>query len=314
MTRVVAVLRSRAVRHGLVVAAVALALVAVVRERDAVGAALGRADVGLVVASAVPGAGFLVLGMLGWRAVLADLGSNLPLPRAFAAFFVGQLGKYLPGGVWNVVAVAELTADLAVPRRRSLAAMAVATLVSVVTGLALGAPTVLLGAEGAVTPWAWAAIPVLAVGLAPPVLNRLLAVALRWARRPPLEQPLTAGGVARAAVWSSLAWASAGAQTWLLAVALGTTPSWRALASCTGAYAMAWIAGFLVFVLPAGIGAREAALAALLPAALGAGGAIAVALLVRVAQTVADLVLALVGWTVARRLRRGATPGPVSGP
>ena len=31
--------------------------------------------------------------MLAWRALLADLGSPLPLPAAIRVMFIGQLGK-----------------------------------------------------------------------------------------------------------------------------------------------------------------------------------------------------------------------------
>ena len=41
----------------------------------------------------------LVFTLVGWRALLADLGSPLPLGPASGVLFVGQLGKYLPGSV-----------------------------------------------------------------------------------------------------------------------------------------------------------------------------------------------------------------------
>ena len=48
------------------------------------------------------------LSMLGWRALLADLGSPLHVAPASGVFLVGQLGKYLPGSVWSVLAQAEI--------------------------------------------------------------------------------------------------------------------------------------------------------------------------------------------------------------
>ena len=53
---------------------------------------------------------------MGWRVLLEDLGTHLALPPASSVFLVGQLGKYLPGSVWTVVAQAEMGAQLAVPR------------------------------------------------------------------------------------------------------------------------------------------------------------------------------------------------------
>ncbi|MCA1784223.1 MAG: UPF0104 family protein, partial [Intrasporangiaceae bacterium] len=56
--------------------------------------------------------------MLGWRAMLKDLGSDLRIAPAAGVFFVGQLGKYVPGSIWAVLAQAEMGARLGVPRRR----------------------------------------------------------------------------------------------------------------------------------------------------------------------------------------------------
>ena len=55
--------------------------------------------------------------MLAWRALLADLGSPLPVRVAMRVLFLGQLAKYLPGStVWAVVAQTELAHDYDVPR------------------------------------------------------------------------------------------------------------------------------------------------------------------------------------------------------
>ena len=54
-----------------------------------------------------------VLTLMGWRVLLGDLGTRLPAAPASSIFFVGQLGKYLPGSVWTVVAQAEMGARLA---------------------------------------------------------------------------------------------------------------------------------------------------------------------------------------------------------
>src|SRR5256885_17020873 len=64
--------------------------------------------------------------MLAWRALLAGLGSPLPLPAAIRGMSVGQLGKYVPGAVWALAAQVELARDYDVPRRRSTAGSPVA--------------------------------------------------------------------------------------------------------------------------------------------------------------------------------------------
>lgn len=298
MNRLLAVLHSPWVRAAFLTAALAVAVVAVSTQWPDVRDALGALAVGPLVASAAVVPGFLYASMRAWRAVLADLGSPLRERDAVAVFFVGQLGKYLPGSVWNVLATAELGADRQVPRRRSVAAMAVAILLSVASGLALG----LTGAVVAPRPsapalvWALLALPVLVVLVLPPVTNRLAALALRLAGRPPLEHALTARGTGTALAWTLLAWVVAGVHVWLLGLAAGMAPTATSLVVCVGGYALAWSLGLLAVPVPAGVGVREVVLVAMLAGVLDRGAVLVVVLVSRVVLTLADFgVAALVG-------------------
>jgi hypothetical protein len=307
-----AVLSSRWLRVGFLVLALVLAVVAVVVRREAVAQALGQIGPGAVLGAVGLGVLWVVLTLLAWRAVLTDLGSPLPLRAAAPVFLVSQLGKYVPGGVWNVVAAAELGAEHKVPRRRSLSAMAVSVLVAIVTGLLVAVVAVSLAPAPVRVSYGWVlwVTPALVVVLVPPVLNRVLALALRIARRPALEHELSARGLGACVAWSLAGWVVAGAQVSLLAVAAGMEPNGQTLALASGGYALAWVVGFLVVVVPAGLGAREVVLGAVLAGQLSPGGVIAVVLLSRVALTVADVLLGLLGLAVARRSARGSAPLP----
>ena len=93
-----------------------------------------------------------------------------------------------------------------------------------------------------------------------PVLNRLLGVALRLARRPPLPAPLTAGGILRVAGWAVVSWLCYGVQAYLLARGLGAEGGALLWLQCSGAFAAAFASGPLLLAVPAGAGVREAAL------------------------------------------------------
>ena len=58
-----------------------------------------------------------------------------------------------------------------------------------------------------------------------------------------------------------------------------------------GIFALAWLAGFLVFIAPAGIGFREASLALLLGAWLDSGQAVFLTVLARLWWTLAESIL-----------------------
>lgn len=302
MRRPLALARNPWVRRAFLALALAAAAWAVASRWDEVRDALTALPPLTVLAALVAAFAYVVATMASWRAVLTDLGSNVPLGSAARMFFLSQLGKYLPGGVWNLVAAAEIGADLKIPRRRSVTVMAVALLVTIVTGLLLAVVALLAGPEE-VRDTYWAAalsLPALGVLLLPPVVNRLLGFVLRLAGRPPLEHPLSSAGVARASGWALAAWLLAGLQIWLLATALGADATLATAALAVGAYALAWTVGFLVVVVPAGVGVREAVLGIVLADHLSAGAVVVVVIASRVLMTVADVGLGV----VAARARR----------
>lgn len=297
---------SRTVRVGLRVGLGLLAVglgVLAVRDRwhDVRGAAgqLDPTSIGVAAAAVLAG---LFATMLSWRAVLADLGSHLPVRAAMRVFFLGQLGKYLPGSVWWLVGQVELAADEGVPRRRTAAAGTVAVLLSLVTGLTVAAILLpVVGLTAAVRYWpALAAVPVMLLALHPRVINGGLDRVVRLAGRERLEHPLSRRGLFRALTWAFTAWLAFGVHVAVLAADLGASGP-RAVTLAVGGFALAWSVGFVAIVVPAGIGVREAALVAALGPVLAAGPALLVALTSRALLSAADLALA--GVAVAARSR-----------
>jgi uncharacterized membrane protein YbhN (UPF0104 family) len=297
---VLAVLRSRWARRAFVFVALAGALYAVVADWDQIRASLHGLPAVDVLAAFVVNVVYLFCTMASWRAILTDLGSRLPFRAASELFFVSQLGKYVPGGVWHLVAASELGVDRGIPRRRSVSAVAVSVLVGLAAGLVAAVPMVVLRSVPG-RGWMWLALPVALALLAPPVLNRVLALAMRVLRLEPLEHPLTTRGIASASAWALVGWVVVGLAVWLLALGLGLERSGSSLLLVIGAYAVAWIAGFAVVVAPAGLGVRELVLGALLAGVLPAGSAVALVLVARVLQTVADVALAGAGYASSRR-------------
>lgn len=259
-------------------------------------------SVTLSLAAAMAGAWCMTLA---WRAVVADLGSPLPLATAIRVCFVGQLGKYVPGAVWAPAAHVELGHDAGVPRPRGVAAVALSLTVAVGAGLGVSALTLPWTSAQATRQFWWllAAVPVIAVGLCPPVLGRLIDRALALIRQPPLEHRPSWGGLARALGWTVLGWLAFGLQVWLLLAGM-TGRGATVLLVAIGGYALAFSAGLLLVVFPNGIGAREIILIAVLAPVVPHGTALAVALAARLLTTVSDLAWGLFGLTMSRRGRR----------
>jgi glycosyltransferase 2 family protein len=260
----------------------------------------------LLVATALGFANIYVT-MLGWRTLLADIGSKLPIPVAMRIFFLGQLGKYLPGSVWTIVAQADLGRDHAVPPRRSIAVSVVAMGLSLGAALTIAAFTLPFSAPGAVVHYLWvlALLPVLVLALMPSSVDRLTHLLLKLLRREPPDHEFTWQGVLKALGWFALSWVLIGLQVYVLAVVLHA-PSGRTLALALGGTALAFSAGFVAIIVPAGAVVREAVLVAILTPVLRAGPALVIAVASRLVATVGDGFWAAVGLLLARQ--RGLHP------
>lgn len=302
-------------RHGRLVAAlrivvatgvVAAVAVALARNWAAVQAELVR----------IPGAALLLAGVLallspvltlfGWRVLLGDLGNPLALPPSASVFFVGQLGKYLPGSVWSVVAQAEMGHRLGIPRRRMGVVGLLSIGLAVVTGTLVGIPAVpvLLDRSGGQMSLWWAVPAVAATSLLlwPRLLGWSVAMTLRLLRREPLERALSGRAIALTVWWFVLAWLGAGLSVLALAFAVtppGASGSRLVLASVAGYSLAAAIGMFSVFV-PAGVGVRDGVLALLLTAVMPLAAATAVVVVSRFLTVVADVVVAAFGYLWGR--------------
>ena len=271
---------------------------------------LGRLSVPVVVAAW----GLVLAGIYAtfrsWRAALADLGASLLQTAGMRVFYLGQLGKYVPGTIWPVVTQMRLGRDYRVPPRASGAAFAVFMLLLVGTGLLVGVPVIPLLGRDAADGYRWLALvlPVLALAVTPAVLNRVMAVALRVAGRPPLPAPLSAAGILRAGGWAVVSWLCYGGHVYLLARTLGAEGGPLLWVECTGAFAAAFASGPLLLVVPAGAGVREAALLLLLGSTVTAPVAAVVAVVSRLLFIAGDLAWSGVATLAAGRLVR--PPGP----
>lgn len=276
-------------------------------------AAVGPADAATALGAALVG---VAAAMLSWRSVLAGMGSRLPVVAAARVYFLSQLGKYVPGSLWPIAAQAELSRELHVPTARSAFAALTQLLVSVVVGVVVAGAALVTSAPGSLRTYGWL-LPVAAAGvvaLVPTVFNRLLRTALRLVRRPDDFVPVPGRALAASAAWCVLMWFALGVHLALLLSGPAGVGVSDVLHVSVGAYALAWVVGFVVVVLPAGAGAREAALLVTLAPVAGAEAALAVALVSRVVLLAADLASAGAAAVAGRRRRPPELSGGTASP
>jgi hypothetical protein len=312
-------------------------------EPAAEGGGRGRPSTGSIIRAVVLVAGLIGIG-LAVRAGADELeGSAMPSPAAMAvvlvlavastmssarawssllptveravaheAVYVSQLAKYLPiGGIAQAAAQLGLTVSSGVTAATVAAAWVVAMVCSVAAASIVGLAVVAV-------PGAPAVLRVVAVG-AVGSLVFLHPVVLRWtfgfvARHIPRLGVDTSHVPAPGEVARCLAWSVTNQVAFACAVAVAVTslvddvPAWQI---ATGA-ALAWLLGFVVVILPGGVGVREAVLVAVVPAPTAA--LLAGSLAARLALLGAECLL-VAGSAIRRRRSQARSRGlpPVPG-
>lgn len=291
----------RLLRLGLLVLALALIVLAVIDQWDQLVVGIEKLDAASLALAFVAVLAGLIAAMLGWRALLAGLGSPLPVGPAAKIYLLSQLGKYIPGSLWPVLAQVELGRDYKVPRARSGVAAVAVLVVSLAAGIAVAMGCLAIAASGAIKDYWWVllAAPVAVALLIPAVLQRLVALAMRLSRRGGDGITVSGAALLKAVGWLLVMWFCFGVHVWLLARGLGAHHDHLLLLS-TGGYALAWIAGFLFVIAPAGVGVREGALLIVLAPALDRPETLALALVSRMLMLAGDLLTSGVAVLAAR--------------
>lgn len=260
-------------------------------------ATLGAAELWLSMGVALLGVG-ASSGI--WHQMLTGLGEPLPLRVSLRIFFVGQIGKYLPGAVWPAVTQAALAREHGVAPRATVSAVTLFLWVHLITGTAVA--VLILAVSGRLPLVTLLTVPVLVALLTPRLLGWSLQTLFRLARRRPLRQLPDATHLLGACAWALAMWVCYGVHLHLLTAAVddpvGVIPG-------AGVFAAGWVVGFVLLIAPAGVGPREAAIVALLPLSAGAG--LVVALVSRLMMSVADS-----AWAAVTALDLGSRQAPAT--
>jgi len=243
-----------------------------------------------LAASGVLFSGYALSALL-WSRMAADLGAPAMRPaRAVGLFMTANLGRYVPGKVWQILGLAYLS------RSEGVGPVVAGTAAVLGQVFALGAAA-LVGSTalrwgGAGHPWvAWVAVLGLVgaiIAFAVPAVRRpLFRLLERWSGTPIDSDRLGLGFVLR---WGSaylLNWIIYAAAFWLFVTSYQPGVGFL---EAGPAFAAAYLIGYLFLPAPAGLGVREGALTVLLTPALGAAAALAVAITSRLWATVVELV------------------------
>lgn len=265
-------------------------------------------QVASALALLIPG---VLLGMMMWRVILVGI---LDSDRAAGAqgnalnkiYLVGQLGKYVPGSVWAFVLQMELGRKQGLGRAQVFVASLISTGITVGASLVVGALALpALGDKEPALRWLYILLPVVILAMHPRVVTLLVNLVLKIFRRAPLPTPIRAKIMIQSFILGVGMYAFFGIHLWLLS-SHESGLEFSTLFFLTGALALGMTTGVVAFLLPAGIGAREAIVGLALASFMTVGAATAIALLSRLLFTVADLLCVGVAFLVKKK-HAGAT-------
>jgi hypothetical protein len=254
--------------------------------------------------------GYLVSAAL-WGRVVRDLGGPaVPIRACVEIFMIANLGRYIPGKVWQIAGLAVLARGRGVAPATAAAAGVLGQGLALVAASAIGLGAFLAAPEpyrtwgivGAVL------VPVcVAVASVPAVFRRVTGA---WFRLTRTEPPHAGLGSARALGWLALYalnWAVFVLAFWVLARSLDLRGGLVPVAS---AFAASYVLGYAMIFAPAGLGPREGFLIAFLTPHVGAASAGVLAVVARLWTTLVELVPAGALWVVHLRRRASGTRGP----
>jgi uncharacterized membrane protein YbhN (UPF0104 family) len=244
------------------------------------------------------------LGMLAvalpWKRALRIVGIEAGLAACVTWYFVGEIGKYVPGGIWPVVGRAELARRGGHPRSVAYASVALSLGALYLSGMLLVALLLPLRLMSNSNGSLWVLL-LLPVGLAL-LHHRPLTWMVELAEKA-MKRELDV----RVPPWSESlkliacylpAWVLIGTATWCAARAFDPSVSWLTIAP---AAMLSWVVGFVLVPVPGGVGVREAAFVALVGGAVPSGVRATIAVVARLVFMLVDALGAVIGGAVVRR-------------
>jgi uncharacterized membrane protein YbhN (UPF0104 family) len=249
---------------------------------------------------------YYCLFVVGWQLILRVLRIRVSYSVALQAEMASMLAKYVPGGVWTpaarVVWLRKSGVDEPTPLVVSSILLeaglsAVSGVLVFVAGLAL-----IRDADAPLVPLGLFAL-IVTILLHPRVFRWIAVRVFRpfgGIELPPLPYRVLLG----LAAFYAVSWVVGGAAFLFLIRAVGGTAGAESIVFLGGTAAVGAIVAVLSVIAPSGIGVREASMYGLVLAVTSSGVALGAVILNRIAITVVEALLLVVGGVLYRR-RRG---------
>ena len=236
-----------------------------------------------------------------WKWILRKTGASIPFRKLFRAWFISNLGKYIPGKVWQFLGMLFLLEKEGVPKKNTFSTGVLGQTLSVISGLLIAA--LFLGSDvysgilsrNPVLMMILIAffMGVLALIFYPKLLERIINFGLRILKKDQILLDLSSKNIFLYILSYCLAWFSFGLAFTIFIKAFTPAPL-GIYPGLTGAFAFSFNIGFLALFAPGGIGVREGVLVLLLESYFPAPVAILISILSRLWISVVEVLCFLI--------------------
>jgi uncharacterized membrane protein YbhN (UPF0104 family) len=252
-----------------------------------------------------------------WRLIIFGFGLRPGFIGSFRVMYLAQLGRYIPGKIWQVVGMVGLAKQIGIPASVSLASFALAQIYYLPAAFIL--VPILLGDPGKLESLkflgdifyifaAILAVIFLAIFLIPRGIGRLLNFALRLLKKE--EVSYNPSFVNRLAIFAIylISWILMGIsfKLFIIAVSPETEITYTFAA---GTYIASYVIGYLSIIAPGGLGVREAIMAAIMRAVMPFPSATLIAFASRFFITIVEAAISLLALLTYRYKRSGDNSG-----
>jgi len=243
-----------------------------------------------------------ITAAIAWQTIIYGFGHKIRLSDSFRIVYLANLGRYIPGKIWQVFGMVALAKEVDIPARVSLASFALAQAYSLPAAFLL--IPIFIGNISSIESlavygnifylvFAITFLVFLIFFFKPDGLNIALNRLLKILKREPVEYRPDIKNRMAIFVWYLITWILFGLAFHYFLEALldrSTLP----INYSVGTYIAAYILGYISFLSPGGLGFREGVMTALLTPFLGVGLSVSISLIHRVWITCAEAIISLI--------------------
>lgn len=237
-----------------------------------------------------------IIGGYGWILVMRMVGAKIDLKKGLSIFLLSLWGRYLPGGVWTVLGRVFLCRLEGIPDSRSGMSVILEQAYPIVSaGIVFAASLLFWNDAGSVTKVlpVLISVPLFIIFLHPKPFLKIANPILSRMGKAPIDIPLSFNNMLFLTGYYSLYWLVTGTAFYFFICSFYPLDIYY-IPILSGIYAISFVAGYVTFLTPAGLGVREGALTVLLSFFIPTPIAIGVALLSRLWLVGVELTILLI--------------------